>query len=281
MAGNIEMMIKFWSIMKKYLFNRVRLILIFIGIALITIAFLPLGSFDEFTANNVNSLLISLGTNFIGIWITISFVQYFLDNQTEKDELHQENATILRYNRVMSILLQHYFRYCFCITTPISERSKYDIAVPNIKFKFCDMYDMYNTTAFSIDNLMEPAIIPFYKSDEKIHRYVQRMIENIPLKYNENLAQILTNIIEVHLMLDSKDAILGNMNNVAGGKKLSESISESIKSESEDWIKMFDTGQLQNNAVFPYVLLYKKLKAELALFNEYQKCIEQIKKSKI
>lgn len=275
------MMIQSWDIIRKYLFNKVRLILILIGIVLITIAFLPSGSFDGFTANNINSLLISLGTNFIGIWITISFVQYFLDKQNEKDEMRQENATILRYDRIMNILLQHYFRYCFCITTPISERNKYDNIAPDIKFNFCDMHDMYKTTAFSIDNLMEPAIVSFYKSDEKIHRYVQKMIENIPLKYNENLAKILTNIIEVNLVLDSRDAILGNMNNVAGKKKLSESISESIKNESEDWIKMFDMGQLHNNVMFPYVILYKKLKTEIALFNEYQKCIEQIKKTKI
>jgi len=271
------MLIQFWEIIEKYFLTKICLILIFIGLILIYTAFSPLGSFDEFTTNNINSLLISLSATSIGIWLTISFVQYFIDKQNEKDEMRKENAIILRYNRVMSILLQNYFRYCFCITTPISERNKYDVVAPNIKFNFCDMRDMYKTTAFTNDNLMEPAIVLFYKSDEKIHRYVQRMIENIPLKYNESLAQVLIKIIEIHLMLDSKDAILGNMNNVSGGKQLSESISESIKSESEDWIKMFDMGQLQNNAMFPYVLLYKKLKAELALFNEYQKCIEQIK----
>lgn len=275
------MMIQFWGIIKKYLFNKVRLILILIGIILIGVAFSPLGSFDEFTVNNVNSLLISLGTNFIGIWITISFVQYFLDKQNEKDEKHQEIATILRYNRVMNILLQRYFRYCFCVTTPIAARNKYVSFTPNTEFVFSDMYDMYNTTAFAIDNIMEPAIVSFYKSEDKMYRYVHRMIENIPFKYNKNLAKILMNISEIRLTLDSKDAILGNMNSMPGERPLSETISEYIKSNANDWVKMFDMGQLQSNIMLPYVLLYKRLKKEIELFNEYQKCIEQLKKSEV
>lgn len=275
------MMIQFWGIIKKYFFNKVRLILILIGIILIAAAFSPLGSFDELTVNNVNSLLISLGTNFIGIWITISFVQYFLDKQNEKDEKRQENATILRYNCVMSILLQRYLRYCFCVTTPIAKRNKNDSAMPNTEFSFSDMYDMYKTPAFTNDNLMKPVIVSFYKSENNLHRYVHRMIENIPFKYNKNLAEILMDITKIHLTLDSEDAILGNMNIMSDGKTLSETISEYIKSNSNDWVKMFDMGELQSNIMLPYVLLYKRLKREIELFNEYQKCIEQLKKSEV
>ena len=275
------MMSQFWGVIKKYFFDRVRLIIISIGIILIIIAFSSLGSFDEFTANNVNSLLISLGTNFIGIWITISFVQYFLDKQSEKDEKHQENVTILRYNRVMNILLQRYFGYCFCVTTPIAERNKYDSFTPNTEFVFSDMCDMYKIAALTIDNLMDPVIVSFYKSEDKIHRYVDRMIENIPFEYNMNLAEILMAISEIHLTLDSKEAILGNINIMSGERPLSETVSDYIKSNSDDWVKMFDMGQLQSNIMFPYVLLYKKLKKEIELFNEYQKYIEELKKSEV
>lgn len=275
------MMTQFWGVIKKYFFDRVRLIIISIGIILIIIAFSSLGSFDEFTANNVNSLLISLGTNFIGIWITISFVQYFLDKQSEKDEKHQENVTILRYNRVMNILLQRYFGYCFCVTTPIAERNKYDSFTPNTEFVFSDMCDMYKIAALTIDNLMDPVIVSFYKSEDKIHRYVDRMIENIPFEYNMNLAEILMAISEIHLTLDSKEAILGNINIMSGERPLSETVSDYIKSNSDDWVKMFDMGQLQSNIMFPYVLLYKKLKKEIELFNEYQKYIEELKKSEV
>lgn len=277
----IEMMTQFWGVIKKYFFDRVRLIIISIGIILIIIAFSSLGSFDEFTANNVNSLLISLGTNFIGIWITISFVQYFLDKQSEKDEKHQENVTILRYNRVMNILLQRYFGYCFCVTTPIAERNKYDSFTPNTEFVFSDMCDMYKIAALTIDNLMDTVIVSFYKSEDKIHRYVDRMIENIPFEYNMNLAEILMAISEIHLTLDSKEAILGNINIMSGERPLSETVSDYIKSNSDDWVKMFDMGQLQSNIMFPYVLLYKKLKKEIELFNEYQKYIEELKKSEV
>lgn len=79
------------------------------------------------------------------------------------------------------------------------------------------------------------------------------MIENIPLKYNENLAKILTNIIEVNLVLDSRDAILGNMNNVAGKKKLSESISESIKEVLGSAVVNFDETYLRVNGKQQYM----------------------------
>ena len=58
-------------------------------------------------------------------------------------------------------------------------------------------------------------------------------------------------------------------------------MSESIKNSSETLIEMFDRGQLQDNAIFPYVVLYKKLKAEISLFNEYKEYIKQIEKMKI
>ena len=68
---------------------------------------------------------------------------------------------------------------------------------------------------------------------------------------------------------------------MSGERPLSETVSDYIKSNSDDWVKMFDMGQLQSNIMFPYVLLYKKLKKEIELFNEYQKYIEELKKSEV
>ena len=55
---------------------------------------------------------------------------------------------------------------------------------------------------------------------------------------------------------------------MSNGRPLSETVSDYIKSNSKDWVKMFDMGQLQSNIMLPYVLLYKRLKKEIELFNE-------------
>lgn len=49
-------------------------------------------------SNNINNTLFSLATNLLGIIITISFVQHFIDRQNEKEDHREENLKIKRYN---------------------------------------------------------------------------------------------------------------------------------------------------------------------------------------
>lgn len=45
-------------------------------------------------SNNINNTLFSLATNLLGIIITISFVQHFIDRQNEKEDHREENLKI-------------------------------------------------------------------------------------------------------------------------------------------------------------------------------------------
>lgn len=83
----------------------VSIILFVTSIILLGAACSDYGNFSERTANNVNNILIGLATNLLGIIVTVSFVQHFVDRQNEKDEHREENLKIKRYDRFMNILL--------------------------------------------------------------------------------------------------------------------------------------------------------------------------------
>lgn len=77
-------------------------------------------------AGVVSIILFGLATNLLGIIVTVSFVQHFIDKQSAKSEYREENLKIKRYDRFMSVLLTRYLMYFNCVTTPMERRSKND-----------------------------------------------------------------------------------------------------------------------------------------------------------
>lgn len=61
------------------------------SILLLVLACSSWGNLSARTSNNINNILFGLGTNLIGIIVTVSFVQFFLDKQSEKTELTFES----------------------------------------------------------------------------------------------------------------------------------------------------------------------------------------------
>ncbi len=94
-------------------------------------------------SNNINNTLFSLVTNLLGIIITISFVQHFIDRQNEKDEHIEENSKIKRYDRFMNVLMIRYSMYLNCVVTPIKRRSTINPLKLSSQFEFEDMCDLY------------------------------------------------------------------------------------------------------------------------------------------
>ena len=68
----------------------VSICLLIVSIILLVLACSPWGNLTERAANNVNNILFGLGTNLIGIIITVSFVQFFLDRQNANTERKYE-----------------------------------------------------------------------------------------------------------------------------------------------------------------------------------------------
>lgn len=93
---------------RKTAAGKISIILLVLSVILLVIACSPWGSFTERTANNINNILFGIATNLLGIIVTVSFVQYFIDKQDEQEELIQEKNMIIKYNRVMNLFLKKY-----------------------------------------------------------------------------------------------------------------------------------------------------------------------------
>lgn len=146
----------------------VSIILFVISIILLVAACSDYGNFSERTANNINNILFGLATNLLGIIVTVSFVQHFIDKQNEKDEHSEENLKIKRYDRFMNILLTRYLMYLNCVTTPIERRSKNNPLRLSSQFKFEDMPDLYKQSLYTCEGIFESSIELFYKAEEKL-----------------------------------------------------------------------------------------------------------------
>ena len=107
--------------------GKISVILFIVSIVLMILACSPWGNFSERVANNINNILFGLATNLLGIIVTVSFVQYFIDKQDARLEECEEKAQILRYDRLMSVLVQRYKMYFYCVVTPMDMRTQKDI----------------------------------------------------------------------------------------------------------------------------------------------------------
>ncbi len=144
--------------------------------------------FSADQASIINSIIIGLATNLIGIIVTVSFVQYFIDRQNEKKEQTEEIEKILRYNRVMELLIDRYTLFFKCLTSIIEKRRECAESKDLLyDFSFEDMADMYKLSTVLSVELLRPSIELFYEAEHKLRDYMMDTLKNIDFKYNKDL----------------------------------------------------------------------------------------------
>lgn len=254
----------------------VSIILFVTSIILLMAACSEYGHFSERMANNINNILFGLATNLLGIIVTVSFVQHFIDRQNEKNEYREENLKIKRYDRFMSVLLTRYLMYFNCVTTPMEKRSENNPLRLSSQFEFKDMCDLHKQSLYTCEGIFESSIELFYKSEEILRNYMIEMIQNIDFKYNEQLKEIIMEFVEKSIEYDMRGAVLGNMTTHSGGKQMTETIMEYIKEPSYDWVGKGQRGELNSNMMLPYVQLFNLLKIEIELIGSYKNYIANI-----
>ena len=232
---------------------------------------------SERAASNINNILFGISTNLLGIIVTVSFVQYFIDMQDEKQAQLEEVALIKRYDRFMTVLINRYLMYFHCVTTPINKRKNENPLEIKNDFIFEDMCDLYEQSLYTCEGIFEPSIVLFYKAEEKLRNYIIDMVENIDFKYNEELLQILMRFVESSIEYDMRGAILGNINTQSGGEKLTKTISKYINDSSQQWVEKGKRGELSANIMLPYIQLYQVLKIETDLLIRYNQYLGGLK----
>lgn len=232
---------------------------------------------DDNTANNINNILIGLATNFIGIMVTVSFVQYFIDKQNKEEERKEEVEKILRYNKIMKLLIARYTLFFQCETSPIEKRTEYALSKDLLReFSFSDMADLYKLSAVLTVELLKPSIELFYEAEQALRNYMAEMIKNIDFKYNGKIENALIEFIRQSQEMDVSGVIINNQQIFAGNKKQSEEVSQYIKNDIQHkWVDRYLQGNL-SALMRPYVTLYLLLKIEGRILTEYQQLIDAL-----
>lgn len=252
--------------------------LLITSIILLIIACSSWGNFTDRTANNISNILFGMATNLLGIIVTVSFVQFFIDKQNHDVEKQNEREEILRYNKVLSIFIEQYTLYYRCITTPLLENKRTDYKL-NKDFTFRDMGDLYAQNGYMTEGLFEPAISVFYRFEDKIREYMMSMLNNISFKYYIEIENILEEFVEKSFSLDTRGNILGNISAMLGKEKVIDVISKSIKDTTYDWIEIISHSK-NANIMAPYVQLYFLLREEADLLIKYKKEVNKLIKGK-
>lgn len=247
------------------------------SILLLVLACSPWGNFSARTSNNINNILFGFGTNLIGIIVTVSFVQFFLDKQSEKTELTFESEKILRFDRVMQILIQHYVMYFNTITTPMDQRNS--ISTHEIKQDFCfaDMKDLYLQSLFLRNKGYEPAIVAFYDAELELRKYCIEITSQVDFKHHPDLLNDLTQFVEVSLAFDVRNAVLGNMSLNVGERKYIDVIKEYMADSAHDWVSEIHDEKSHGNMMYPYVCLFDMLNWQKSLIVQYLTHIKALK----
>lgn len=256
--------------------GKISIFLMIMSIIILALACSFWGNFTEKTASNINNILFGLGTNLLGIIVTVSFVQFFLDKQNEKVEYAYEREKILRFDRIMQILIQYYIMYFNTITTPMSQRGSVSPTEIKQQFSFTDMKDLYSQSLFLRNKGYEPAITAFYDAELELRKYCTEFASQVDFKYNQDILNDLTQFVEVSLSYDVRNAVLGNMTMKLGEKTYIEVIQDFIGDSEHDWVSEIHNKN-NSNMMAPYVCLFEMLNLQKTLIAQYISHIQALK----
>lgn len=254
---------------KTGLIIKISLILLFVSVSSFFCDFFFLKTFHPFISNYICNIV----TDCIGIIVTLCFIQNIFDNYDTNKEKQEELKKILRYDEIISIYIDNYIRYFYCITTPLDKRFK-EINSSLHDFKLQDLCDLYSFSAMVTAPLFQPAIEIFYKWEQELRKTFMNTIRNIDFKYYPEIGNLLVDYINNSLTKDVSDAII-SYKNVNNGIK---NFQKMIKSDYiESHYLKFKENSLGANLATPYFILFDLLHIELTIINQYKNEIEKIK----
>ena len=255
--------------------------MVFSSILLLIMAWLPYGAsfLTERNAELINNILIGIATNLLGIVVTVSFVQFFIDKKDKDQERKEEVETIKRYHRHMKALIRRYLMSYVSLTTRLVDRDKVDIDDAFTRdFKLSDMADMYKTTMFLSEGFTESSIEFYCDAEHKLRDYMLKMIENIDFKYSNELKDSIQNFVEKSADLDMSGILLDLSFRQKHGidKAIIDSVEKTIADENEDWVEKFGRGELKGNLMLPYVILFFAVHDQVRMIKEYSEIVERL-----
>ncbi len=214
---------------------------------------------------------IGVGTNVIGIIISLIFVQKYLDKTADKKAKDLEKEKILRFHIIFERYYREYEVFVKVLFIPVYERAeRLNEPLPETLsiYDFCDIYSETRLSNYGSDSAIEK----YYFAEENLRKYVIRILEEINFEYYLDLKNILVDFLKVSMDYHSKSKIL----ELATNKKQLSKIRFLLKNEHKDWEADFDKG-IYNIYVSTFIILLKQIKEERKLIEIYKDYISKIK----
>lgn len=218
----------------------------------------------------VSSVLIGVATNFIGIVITISFVQHYISKSTSEIGANREREKFLRYNRFAEILIERFALGYYAVTHSLSNRKDENCLSLDTNVDFRDLHGMYDYCGLIFPGIVAPAIDVFYEAERELRTHFETMLDNVDFGFASNIAACISEFVSLSRAQDAKGAILGARVTKTGDKMESICAKEYIADKQHDWCKMFMEGKLKSNIMTPYVVFYYMILKEAELLKQYR-----------
>lgn len=240
---------------------------------------MPYNNITPFDTDAFNNICIGLGTGFLLSAANTSLCQYFSDKETEKREIEKEKEELINAHKILSILLEKYLKYFYCIVVPLKNRKKEHwsngtLSIPH--FNFTDLHDLSLKISFPNDPIFLTPIELFYEAENNLRKYIINIITYNSLNHFTEIKNIFFKYIECSLANNHQKKILENLKTFTGSEETMRFVNNLFLDSSKDWLIEYEEGRLRNNIMCPYVELYYFLNEEIELITKYNEEIKKI-----
>lgn len=203
--------------------------------------------------------------------IILVFVDTFIKNRDEKNEILNIKKQLLRANKLLTIYIDKYTFYARTITNPYDDTTDSPLEQ---NFEFKRLAAIFNYSLLITDKSLDKKAFDYYfDAQRNIIWVIKDILLNVDLKWYPEflkLEKLLISYLESICILDLYDGIKSDYLSVwiNGETKVEHRIKDFII----ELIKSTETTELKDhaNAINLYVLLYKQINYNLGFIDDYK-----------
>ena len=221
-------------------------------------------------------------TEIIGIIITVIFVQMLFDRNNEVNQRIDEKKKILRANKSISLLIDRYELFLFCMT---NNNSKLEGGKPSLDndYSIADLAHCHQQCLLMDYSHYDSCVSLFFRNERELRDVFISLTQNIDLNYHPEMSALILRYIETSFDYDSSNAIIANEQLYTNPNTPEQQpsillISEALEKSGQEYLDGLTHGRSKvSNAMYPYTRLFGLTQIQRKLLIEYRDCIRQIK----
>jgi hypothetical protein len=151
-----------------------------------------------------------LVTEFVGIIVTVLFVQWLFDRKNIDNQKSDEKAKIVRSDKVVSLLVYRYTVLLHILTHYENEPLKIEDASLSNDFQIEDLAMLHKQCSLIGVGGFRSTISVFFEIELELRNMFVSLLQNIDYKFNKQLSDAQTKFVEASLDFACRDEIMDN-----------------------------------------------------------------------